>query len=163
MELTFDLTQSVEGALVFDLTGTSSGWQGLRLSMTVRAPGNVVSTGSTLVLTGTAQGLVFDDVGQPAIAVDQEERGQCLALGTGIGFNADFSLRQNEPLAENIMQWAKVRVSLVIYLPVIIKSCVARCPWALCWYIGTGWRPGLQNIMLDILTNFVISAIIFIC
>ncbi len=83
---------------------------------------NVVSTGSTLVLTGTAQGLVFDDLGQPAIAIGQDKLGQCLAVGTGIGFNADFGLRQNDPLAQNIIQWAKVRVLFVIYLPIVIKG-----------------------------------------
>ena len=65
----------------------------------------VLSTGSVLVVTGTAEGLVFDDAENAAIAVSEQGLGQCLVVGTGIGFNSDFGLRQNDPLAVNIMQW----------------------------------------------------------
>lgn len=82
----------------------------------------VISTGSTLVLTGSAQGLVFDDEDNPAIAVGDRGWGQYLAVGTGIGFNADFRLRENDPLAENIVQWARAPAISRIYLPLVSKS-----------------------------------------
>lgn len=83
---------------------------------------NVISTGSTLVLTGSVQGLVFDDEDNPAIAVGDQGWGQYLAVGTGIGFNADFRLRENDPLAENIVQWARTPAVSRIYLPIVLKS-----------------------------------------
>ena len=83
---------------------------------------NVVSTGSTLDLTGSAQGLVFDDDGQPAIAVGSHGQGQCLALGTGIGFNADFGLTENDRLAHNIVLWAEGGMPFSIYLPIILRN-----------------------------------------
>jgi hypothetical protein len=81
----------------------------------------VVSTGSTLALTGTAQGLVFDAQAEAAVAVSTVGRGQCLALGVGIGFNSDFWLRQNDPLADNTVRWAQDRAPYVVYLPLISK------------------------------------------
>ena len=81
----------------------------------------VVSTGSTLALSGAARGLVFDGQGQPVVAVNSVGRGQCLALGVGIGFNADFWLRHNDPLADNIMRWARNRARYALYLPLISK------------------------------------------
>ena len=82
----------------------------------------VVSTGSSLVLSGAARGLVFDEQGQPAVAVSSVGRGQCLALGVGIGFNSDFWLRQNDPLADNVVRWALNRARYAIYLPAISKG-----------------------------------------
>jgi len=82
----------------------------------------VASTGSTLSLSGTAQGLVFDDQGDPVMAVSRMGRGQCLAIGTGVAFDTDFHLRQNDPLAANIIEWASVRGSYVIYLPVVRRG-----------------------------------------
>ena len=83
---------------------------------------NVISTGSTLVLKGSAQGLVFDDEDNAVIAVGDQGWGQYLAVGTGIGFNADFGLRENDPLAENIMQWARTPAHYRIYLPIVLNS-----------------------------------------
>jgi len=82
----------------------------------------VVSTGSTLDLGGAARGLVFDGEGQPVIAVNSVGRGQCLALGVGIGFNSDFWVRQNDPLAGNIVRWALNRARCAIYLPAVSKA-----------------------------------------
>jgi len=85
----------------------------------------VVSTGSTLALSGAARGLVFDGQGQPAVAANSVGRGQCLALGVGIGFNVDFWLRQNDPLADNIVRWARDRARYAIYLPAISNGWAA--------------------------------------
>jgi hypothetical protein len=55
------------------------------------------------------------------VAVNSVGRGQCLALGVGIGFNADFWLRHNDPLADNIVRWARNRARYALYLPLISK------------------------------------------
>jgi hypothetical protein len=65
---------------------------------------------------------VLDDEDHPAIAVGDQGWGQYLAVGTGIGFNADFGLRENDPLAENIVQWARTPAVSRIYLPIVLKS-----------------------------------------
>jgi hypothetical protein len=96
----------------------------------------VVSTGSAIMLDGSAEGLVFDHEGQAAVAVNSTGQGHCLALGVGIGFNSDFSLRQNNPLADNIVRWALSGEPHVIFLPAISNA------WS-----GSGggrsrdWRP----------------------
>ena len=82
----------------------------------------VVATGSTLSLSGVAEGLVFDDTGSPVIAVSHYGKGQCLVLGTAIGFNADFRLDQNDPLAANIIDWAKRRLSHRVFLPLAVRQ-----------------------------------------
>lgn len=82
----------------------------------------VTATGTTLDLTGGAQGLVFDDAGDPVIAVSRNGLGQCLAVGTMIGFNADFHLEENDPLAPNIVRWASKRMSHQVFLPVTARN-----------------------------------------
>jgi len=82
----------------------------------------VTATGTTLDLTGGAQGLVFDDAGDPVIAVSRNGLGQCLAVGTMIGFNADFHLEENDRLAANIVEWASKRMSYRAFLPLTVRK-----------------------------------------
>ncbi len=75
----------------------------------------VISTGSTLSITGSATGLVFDDAGKPVIALDRQGDGEVLVVATGIGFNSDFNLDENDLLATRIVEWATdLRSSLFI-------------------------------------------------
>jgi hypothetical protein len=76
----------------------------------------VTSTASTLELSGGAQGLVFDANGDAVLALDQQGLGDYLVVATGIGFNSDFHLDQNDLLATRIVEWAN-GLSVVLYLP----------------------------------------------
>lgn len=81
-----------------------------------RGVSQVISTGSTLALSGSAQCFVFDDDGEAVIAFDRQGLGEYLVVATGIGFNSDFRLEENDLLATRIVEWAN-GLSTVLYLP----------------------------------------------
>jgi len=113
--LTTTLTTEINGQTINILTD-------IRPHSLTQGVDQVVSTGSTLQLSGAAQGLVFDDQGDPVIAVSQVGSGQCLAIGTGIGFMVPFHQPANDPLAANLIEWASVRGNYVVFLPVVLRG-----------------------------------------
>jgi len=98
-------------------------------SAVTRGVESVISTASTLDLEGGAQGLVFDDNDDAVVALDQQGFGDYLVVGTGIGFNADFHLDENDLFATRIVEWAN-GLSAVLYL-----SAAASAPGS----AGTHW------------------------
>ena len=83
MDLSFELGQGVEGALIFDLTGTSPDYQGLRLSMTVRDPGGITYRSSNYI---SERSLHIDQPGLGKYSVGfYTDGGASFSLRVGIG------------------------------------------------------------------------------
>lgn len=98
-------------------------------SPVTRGVDTVISTSSTLDLSGGAQGLVFDDNREAVVALDQQGLGDYLVVGTGIGFNSDFRLDENDLFATRIVEWAN-GLSAVLYLSAAASASGAQ---------GTHW------------------------
>lgn len=111
---------------------------------------SVISTASTLALSGRAQGLVFDDDGDAVVALDQQGFGDYLVVATGIGFNSDFSLDENDLFATRIVEWAN-GLSAVLYL-----SAAASAPGAAgtYWYTDA-WIHNRADVDVDVVGAFL--------
>jgi len=119
-------------------------------SPVTRGVDSVISTASTLALSGGAQGLVFDDDGNAVVALDQQGFGDYLAVATGIGFNSDFGLDENDLFATRIVEWAN-GLSAVLYL-----SAAASAPGAAgtYWYTDA-WIHNRAEVDVDVVGAFL--------
>ena len=110
----------------------------------------VVSTGSTLSITGSATGLVFDDAGEPVIALERQGDGEVLVVATGIGFNADFSLSENDLLATRIVEWATdLRSSL------FITAAAAAAGMDSTYWSTDAWIHNRTDVVVDVAGAFL--------
>jgi len=110
----------------------------------------VVSTGSTLDVTGSATGLVFDDEGEPVIALDRQGSGEVLVVGTGIGFNGDFHLSENDLLATRIVEWATdLRSSL------FITAAAAAGGMSGTYWSTDAWVHNRTDVVIDVAGAFL--------
>ncbi|MCD4748313.1 MAG: hypothetical protein K8R59_02975 [Thermoanaerobaculales bacterium] len=115
-----------------------------------RGVSQVVSTGSTLDLSGSAQGLVFDDDGEAAIAFDRQGLGEYLVVATGIGFNSDFSLHENDLLATRIVEWANGLTSALYFPAAASASGLEGTFWS-----TDAWIHNQSTVGLDVVGAFL--------
>ena len=119
-------------------------------SPVTRGVDSVISTASTLALSGGAQGLVFDDDGKPVVALDQQGFGDYLAVATGIGFNSDFNLDENDLFATRIVEWAN-GLSAVLYLSAAASASGVAGTY---WYTDA-WIHNRAEVDVDVFGAFL--------
>lgn len=110
----------------------------------------VVSTGSTLSLSGSAQGLVFDDDGEAVISFDRQGLGEYLVVATGIGFNADFDLDENDLLATRIVEWAN-GLTTALYLPAAASAAGLEGTF----WSTDAWIHNRSTVTIDVVGAFL--------
>lgn len=111
---------------------------------------SVSSTASTLTLSGGAQGLVFDEDGDAVVALDQQGFGDYLVVATGIGFNSDFHLDENDLFATRIVEWAN-GLSAVLYLSAAASaSGAAGTHWT-----TDAWIHNRADVDVDVVGAFL--------